>query len=143
MMPGPADSSERGIRLGDALVVEASWVGLRGRADPPTDITRHIVRRGRVPAGSTLRGAALLDAAAARAGRGVALENETKAAVAKVATDAGEAIELRWTTGTRRSATRLLLIPGGYCELTIVGARADADIAAFFASAQVRASGAD
>ena len=80
----------------------------------------------------------MLDAAAARVGRGIALENETKPIVAKVTTAAGEAIDLRWTTGTLHSATRLQLSPGGYCEVTIAFAFTEANVASFLASAQVR-----
>ena len=80
----------------------------------------------------------MLDAAAARAGRGIALQDATKPSVAKVATDAGDAVELRWATGKLRSATRFLLVPDGYCEVTILGANTDADIASYLASVQGR-----
>lgn len=139
-MPGGPKSGEETIRLGAVVVTERSWALLHPEVsvDPPKDITTYVVRRGTVPAESALQGTALLDAAAARAARGVALQNEKKATVAKVATDAGEAVELRWMTGSFRSATRLLLIPGGYCEATILGASTDAEIGAYFASVQVR-----
>ena len=74
---------------------------------------RHHIRRaaGCVPAGAALRDAALLDAAAARAGRGIALQDGTKPSVAKVPTGAGDAVELRWETGKVQNATRFLLDP--------------------------------
>lgn len=145
VMPGPAASGEGSIRLENVAVTEHSWVRLPpgGTTEPAADVRRYAVRRGVVPAGAALRDGALLDAAAARVGRGIALENETKATVAKVSTPAGEAVELRWTTGTLHSATRLLLIPGGYCEVTIAGARAEADITSYFASVQVSPAGAN
>ena len=91
-----------------------------------------------VPAGSALRDAALLDAAAARAARGIALQDGTKPSVAKVTTGAGDAVELRWATGTLHNATRFLLVPEGYCEVTILRAGGDSDVASYFASAQAR-----
>jgi hypothetical protein len=109
--------------------------------DPPKDFTTYIVRRGSVPAGSALRDAALLDAVAARAGRGIALQDATKPGVAKVATGAGDAVELRWATGAFHNATRFLLVPGGYCEVTIMGARTEAAVASYLASAQARPDG--
>jgi hypothetical protein len=66
------------------------------------------------------------------------LQSGTKATVAKVSTDAGEAVDLRWATGSFHNGTRLLLIPGGYCEATILGARAEADVASYFASVRAR-----
>ena len=69
---------------------------------------------------------------------GIALQDATKPSVAKVATDAGDAVELRWATGKLHNATRFLLVPDGYCEVTILGANTDADIASYFASVQGR-----
>ena len=143
MMPGAARSGEKSIRLGSVAVTERSWVLLPdASADPPT-VTTYAVRRGAVPAGAALRDAALLDAAAARAGRGIALQDGTKPSVATVPTGAGDAVELRWETGKVHNATRFLLIAGGYCEVTILGARTDADVASYLASAQVRPDGKD
>ena len=112
-MPGAAKSGEKAIRLESVAVTERSWVVLPPDAsgDAPKDITTYVVRRGGVPAGSALRDAALLDAAAARAARGIALQDGTKPSVAKVATGAGDAVELRWATGTLHNATRLLSRP--------------------------------
>jgi hypothetical protein len=139
-MPGPVTSSEGSLRLGDVAITEQSWVRQppRSGAEPAADAAGYAVRRGRVPAGSPLRDGALLDAAAARATKGVALQDGTKPTVAKVATSAGEAVDLRWTTGALHHATRFHLIPGGYCEVTILGARADADIDAYFGSVRLR-----
>ena len=140
MMPGAAKSGEKAIRLGSVAVTERTWAMLppESSADAPKDVTTFVVRRGGVPAGSALRDAALLDAAAARAARGIALQDGTKPSVAKVATDAGDAVELRWATGTLHNATRFLLVPEGYCEVTILRAPTDAGIASYFASVQVR-----
>ena len=52
--------------------------------------------------------------------------------------EAGAAVDLRWPTGRFHNATRLLLIPGGYCEATILGAPAETDITSYFASVRVR-----
>jgi hypothetical protein len=144
-MPGAAETGERPIRLASVPVTERTWVVLppAPSGDAPRDAATYVVRRGSVPAGSALRDAALLDAAAARVARGVALQDGTNPSVAKLATGAGEAVELRWATGKFRNATRLVLIPGGYCEVTVLGASADADIASYFASAQVRPGGKD
>jgi hypothetical protein len=140
VMPGAPADSDGAIRLESVAVTERAWSLRRPDAsvDPPKDFTTYVVRRGSVPPGAALRDAALLDAAAARVGRGIALQDGTKPTVAKVTTDAGEAVELRWTTGRFHNATRLLPIPGGYCEATILGARAEADIASYFASVRVR-----
>jgi hypothetical protein len=139
VMPGPATSSEGSLRLGDVAVTEQSWVRQPPRepAEPAADAAAaYVVRRGRVPAGAPLRDGALLDAAAARATKGIALQDGAKPTVAKVPAGAGDAVELRWTTGTLRHATRFHLIPGGYCEATILGASTDAAIASYFASVQ-------
>jgi hypothetical protein len=140
MMPGAPDSGDGTIRLDSVAITERAWsVRLPDRsADPPKHVTTYVVRRGVLPPGAALRDAALLDAAAARVGRGIALQADTKPTVAKVATGAGDAVELRWPSGSVHNATRLLLIPGGYCEATILGARSEAEIAAYFASVQVR-----
>jgi hypothetical protein len=143
MMPGAATSGEKGIRLGSVAVTERSWVlrppDVSGNA--PRDIGMYVVRRGAVPPASVLRDAALLDAAAARAARGIALQDGMKASVAKVTTGAGDAVELRWATGKLHNATRFLLIPGGYCEVTVLGAHTEADVASYLASAQTRPDG--
>lgn len=140
IMPGAAKSGEGSIRLGDAVVIERSWFRQPPRVDgePGTDVTQYVVRRGGVRSGSALRDSALLDAAAARAARGIALQDGTKPGVAKVASGAGDAVELRWATGTLHNATRFLLVPDGYCEVTILRAQTDAVIASYFASVQVR-----
>ncbi len=140
VMPGAPESGEQTIRLDSVVVTERAWglIPPEVSVDPPKDITTYVVRRGVVPAGAALRDADLLDAAAARVGRGIALQAETKPTIAKVATGAGEAVEFRWATGRLHNATRLLLIPGGYCEATIAGAHAEADITSYFASVQVR-----
>ena len=103
----------------------------RQPATLPRRSALYVVRRGGVPPGSALRDAALLDAAAARAARGIALQDGTKPSVTKIATGVGDAVELRWTTGRLFNATRFLLGPGGYCEVTILGARADSDVASY------------
>ena len=139
VMPGAPRSGEQAIRLDRVVVTERSWILPPAAAgDSPKETTTYVVRRGVMPAGSALRDAALLDAAAARAARGIALQDATTPNIAKVATGAGDAAELRWATGRFRNATRYLLIPGGYCEVTILGATADADIASYFASVQLR-----
>jgi hypothetical protein len=138
-MPGAPRSGEQAIRLDRVVATERSWILPPAAAgDAPQETTTYVVRRGAMPAGSTLRDAALLDAAAARAARGIALEDATTPSIAKVATGAGDAAELRWATGRFHNATRYLLIPGGYCEVTILGATSDADIASYFASVQLR-----
>lgn len=140
VMPGDAQSGEKAIRLGPVAVTERSWVlrppDVSGGA--PRNVDLYVVRRGAVPAGSALQDAALLDATAARAARGIALQDGTKPSVTKVATGAGDAVELRWATGKLHNATRFLLVPGGYCEVTIVGARADSDVTSYLASVQAR-----
>jgi hypothetical protein len=137
-MPASARSGEQAMRFGAVIGTEQSWrVLIADAADPAAEPTTYILRRGRVPAASGLKDAALLDAAAARMGRGVALEDGVKPTVSKVPTATGEAVELRWVTGATRNATRLLLIPGGYCEVTIQGARTEAAIASYLASVQV------
>lgn len=140
IMPGAAKSGEKAIRLGSVAVTERTWALLPPvpSGEAPKDVAMYVVRRGSVPAGSALRDAALLDAAAARAARGIALQDGTKPVVAKVATGADDAVDLRWATGRFHNATRLLLVPGGYCEVSILGANADADITSYFASVQVR-----
>ena len=140
IMPGAPKSGEKAIRLGTVAVTERSWV-LRPpdvSGDAPRNIDLYVVRRGGLSAGSALRDAALLDAAAARAARGIALEDGAKPSVSNVTTGAGDAVELRWTTGTLHNATRFLLVPGGYCEVTILRSHTDADIASYFASVQAR-----
>jgi hypothetical protein len=121
-------------------VTERAWVLAPPdvRFDPPNDITRYVVRRGVMPPVAALRGAALLDAAAARASRGVALQIFTKPERSTVTTDVGAAVELRWATGRFHNASRLLLIPDGYCEVTILGAQSEAAVASYFASVQTR-----
>ena len=140
VMPGAPKDAEQAFRLDAVGMTEHSWI-LRhpaNEAEPDKDITTYIVRRGSVPAASTLRDAALLDAVAARSARGIALLDGIKPSVAKVPTGAGEAVELRWAGNRTQSASRFLLMPGGYCEVTILGARADADVASYLASATVR-----
>ena len=141
IMPGAPKSGEQAIRFASVAVTERSWVVLPPdpRRDAPMDVTTYVVRRGVVAPGAALRDAALLDAAAARAGRGVALQDGTNPSIAKVATGAGDAVDLRWTTGALRNATRFLLVPGGYCEVTILGARTEAEVASYLASAQGQA----
>ncbi len=140
VMPGAPKSGETTYRLGSVSVTERAWVlNPPDVSADPKDVARYSVRRVTMPAGAALRDSALLDAAAARVGRGIALENETKPIVEKVATAAGEAIELRWTTGKLHSATRLQLSPGGYCEVTIMFASTEASVASFLVSAQVQA----
>ena len=140
IVPRDARSGEQAIRLESVALTERSWVVLPAEStgDAPKDITTYVVRRGVVPAGSALRDAALLDAAAARAARGIALQDGTKPGIAKVTTGAGDAVELRWATGTLHNATRFFLVPEGYCEVTILRAGGDADVASYFASAQAR-----
>lgn len=142
IMPEAPDSEERTFRLGNVTLTDRAWT-VRvpdGSVDPPKDFTTYVVRRGMLPAGASLRDAALLDAAAARVVRGIelGLGDGTKPAVTKLPTDAGDAVDLRWPTGRLRNATRLLLMPGGYCEATILGARTDADVTSYFASLRVR-----
>lgn len=139
-MPSAPKDGEQAIRLDAVAMTEHSWILRHPAVDTAADkdITTYIVRRGAVPANAKLRDAALLDAVAARAARGIALVDAMKPSVAKVKTDAGEAIELRWETGRPRNGSRFLLTPGGYCEVTIVGARSDADVASYLASARVR-----
>ena len=96
------------------------------------------MRRATLPPGSPVRDEALLQAAAARVGKGIALQDGTKPTVATMQTGAGPAVELRWTVGKARNATRVHLTPDGYCEATILAAGSEADIAAYFASVQVR-----
>src|SRR3954451_2702347 len=104
VMPGAAKSGEKTIRLESVPVTEHWWVLLPdASADPPT-VTTYVVRRGAMPAGAALRDAALLGAAAARAGRGIALQDGTRPEVAKVSTPAGDAVELRWQTGKVHNA---------------------------------------
>lgn len=143
VMPRAPKSGEKAIRLESVALTERTWalVPSDGGADASKDPATYVVRRGSVPAGSALRDAALLEAAAARAGRGIALQDGTKPNVAKVATGAGDAIELRWATGKFQNATRFQLVPGGYCEVTILGARTEADVASYLASAQARPDG--
>jgi hypothetical protein len=142
IMPAAPESGEGTFRLGNVTLTERAWsVRLPDAGvDPPKDFTTYVVRRGTLPAGAPLRDAALLDAAAARVVRGIelGLGDGTRPTVSKVATDAGEAVDLRWPTGRLRNATRLLPMPGGYCEATILGAPADADVTAYFASVRVR-----
>jgi hypothetical protein len=141
VMPGAPKKGESTFRLDSVVVTEHAWGLLPPEVtvDPPKDSTVYAVRRATVPAGAVLRDAALLDAAAARVGRGIALQSGTKATVARVPTSEGEAVELRWTWGQSANATRLFLIPGGLCEVTILGAHTEAQVAAYFASAQVQA----
>jgi len=141
IMPGAPTTGETTFRLDSIVVAERAW-GLRPpefSIDPPKDITRYIVRRATVPTGTTLRDAALLDAAAARVTKDIEAGSGEKPTVEKVATTAGGAVDLRYTTGALHSATRLLLIPGGFCEVTIMGAFTEAEVASFLASAQVHA----
>jgi hypothetical protein len=140
MMPGPPRSGEETVRLGAISATERAWTLRQPHpgADPPQAFTTYVVRRGTVTPDGGLRDAALLDAVAGRVARGIALQEGTTPKVAKVPTDAGEAAEVRWTTGRFHNATRVLLSPGGYCEVTILGARAEADVAAYFASMRVR-----
>lgn len=138
-MPGAPEVGQVRYRLGSVNVTERGW-GLRASADADEStapVTRYFVRRATLPDGSPVRDEALLQAAAARVGKGIALQDGTKPTVATVETGAGPAIELRWTVGTARNATRVLLTPNGYCEATILAAAGDADIAAYFASVQV------
>jgi hypothetical protein len=138
-MPASARSGEQAMRVGAVIGTEQSWrVLVADAGDPAAAPTTYILRRGRVPGAAGLKDGALLDAAAARLGRGVALADGVKPTVTKVAAATGEAVELRWATGATRNASRLLLIPGGYCEVTIQGARSDAAIAGYFGSVQVR-----
>jgi hypothetical protein len=141
VMPGAPKSGESTFRLDKVLVTERAWGLLPPEAipDPEKDITTYFVRRATVPAGAALRDAALLDAAAARVARGIELAAGTKPTIEKVSTAAGGAVDLRYVTGTFHSATRLLLIPGGFCEATIMGAPTEAMVAAYLASVQVQA----
>jgi hypothetical protein len=137
VMPGAPKSGESTFRLDKVLVTERAWGLLPPEAipDPEKDITTYFVRRATVPAGAALRDAALLDAAAARVARGIELAAGTKPTIDKV----GGAVELRYASGSFFSATRLLLIPGGFCEVTILGAPTEAAVAAYLASAEVQA----
>jgi hypothetical protein len=140
VMPGAPTSGETTFRLDSVVVIERAWGLLPPEVgvDPPKDVTMYSVRRATVPAGAALRDAALLDAAAARVARGIELGAGTKPTVEKVATSAGGAVDLRYTTGTFHSATRLLLIPGGFCEVTIMGAHTEAEVRSYLASAQIQ-----
>jgi hypothetical protein len=139
VMPGGPKRAESTFRLDSVVVTERAWRLLpEANGGAPKETTRYFVRRVTVPAGAPLRDGALLDSAAARVARGTALQNETKPTVEKVTTAAGAVVDVRWTTGPLRSATRLLLIPGGYCEVTIMGARTEAEVASYLASARVQ-----
>jgi hypothetical protein len=140
VMPGAPTSGESTFRLDKVVVTERAWGLLPPEVsvDPDKDITRYFVRRATVPAGAALRDAALLDAAAARVARGIELAAGTKPTIDRVATAAGGAVDLRYASGSFHSATRLLLIPGGFCEVTILGARSEAAVASFLASVDVR-----
>jgi hypothetical protein len=142
MMPASPRSSQETVRLGPIAATERVWTLRHPHpgADPPEGFTTYVLRRGTVPSGATLRDAALLDAVATRIARGLALQEGTTPKVAKVPTAAGEAAEVRWATGRLYNATRALLAGGGYCEVTILGARAEADVAAYFDSLRVGAS---
>ena len=139
VMPAAPEVGQVTYRLGSVNVAERAW-GLRPSAagDPAPSGPRYYVRRATLPANSPVRDEALLEAAASRVGKGIALEDNTKPAVATVQTEAGPAIELRWTVGKAQNATRLLLTPSGYCEATILGAPGEAAIASYFATVQVR-----
>jgi hypothetical protein len=142
IMPEAPESGEGTFRLGGVTLTERAW-SVRvpdGSVDPPKDFTTYVVRRGTLPAGAALRDAALLDAAAARVVRGIelGLGDGTKPTVTKVSTDAGDAVDLRWPAGRLRNAPRLLLIPGGHCEATILGAPGDDAVTAYFGSVRVR-----
>jgi hypothetical protein len=142
MMPGSPRGSQETVRLGAIAATERAWTLRHPHpgADPPEGFTTYVLRRGTVPSGAALRDAALLDAVTARIARGLALQEGTPPKVAKVPTAAGEAAEVRWTTGRLHNATRVLLAGDGYCEVTILGARAEADVAAYFDSLQVGAA---
>ena len=138
VMPGAPKSGDRTFRLASVVVTERVWSLVPpASADPPAR-TAYFVRRETVPPGSALKDAALLDAAAARITRGIELQDGTTPVVAKSPTAEGEAVDLRWIGGKARNATRLLLMPGGYCEVTILGAQTDADVASFLGSGKVR-----
>jgi hypothetical protein len=138
-MRGRAEASEAAIRLAGLAVTERSWVlgPPQIRFQPPKPGAVYAVRRGSLARGAALRDAALLEAAAARVARGVALQAGTNPTIATIATPLGAAVELRWPLGKLRNATRLHLIPGGYCEVTILGALTDAEVAAYFATTQL------
>lgn len=139
VIPGSPTSRDETLQLGTVAATERAWSFRQPdrSVDPPNDFTTYVVRRGAVLPDAPLRDQALLDAAAARVARGIELQDVTKPTVAKVSTGAGDAVELRWTTGRFHNATRLHLIPRGYCEVTILGASTEADIASYFASVQV------
>src|SRR4029079_15299074 len=140
VMPGAPKGVEQAIRLEAVAMTERSWILPHPAVDaePDKEITTFIVRRGSVPTAAPLRDAALLDAVAARAARGIALVDGTKPTVEKVATAGGDAIELRWAGSRAHNASRFFLRPGGYCEVPIVAARTEADVASSLASAPVR-----
>jgi hypothetical protein len=141
VMPGaPKTGPDRTFRLDSVVVIERTWtLAPLDAGATPKDLTTYVVRRATVPAGAPLQQMALLDAAAARVGRGVALQNETKPTVQRIVMSSGGFITLRWTTGKLHSATRLLLAPNGYCEVTVTFAPTDAAVDAYLDSAQGQA----
>jgi hypothetical protein len=145
VMPGAPEMGQVTYRLGSVNVSERGWGvqppsarNVSGDANGAVP-TRYFLRRATLPTGSPVRDEALLEAAGARVGKGIALQDGTRPTVTPVQTGAGQAIELRWTAGKARNATRVLLTPTGYCEATILGAGSDADIASYFASVETGA----
>ena len=82
IMPGAAKSGEQAIRLGSVAVTERSWVRLPPDVQqrPSQGPHQYVVRRGERAGWVGPADAALLDAAAARAARGIALQDATKPA---------------------------------------------------------------
>lgn len=140
VMPAAPEIGQVTFRLGSIRVSERAWGGRRPDAggDAAKPATQYYLRRATLSAGSPEADATLLAAAAARVGKGIALQDGAKPTVATVQAAGGQALELRWMAGTSRNATRVLLTPTGYCEATILGAPSDAAIASYFASVQVR-----
>ena len=142
IMPGAATSGEAALSASDVRGRDRAIVGpaaARGRCvDPPKDVTSTSCD-GRRAGWVALRDAALLDAAAARVARGIALQDGTKPSVAKVAPARGR--RRRRCAGRRARSTTppgSCSSPTAICEVTILGAHTDADSRVLLRLAQVQ-----
>jgi hypothetical protein len=144
VMPDAPKYGEESTTLTGALLRVRSWgvtpddLSILTR---PTDMTAYILRRATAPNGTSSVGPGMLDEASRQLAMQLAKQNYETPSVRTIATPAGSAVEVRSKVRTEMVvlvASRFFTVPNGYCEVSILGARSEADITAFFDTVSIR-----
>lgn len=143
MMPDPPKYREGTAVVAGIALKEQSWGvvpdDLSG-ITRPTDVTAYVLRRATAPAGTASVGPRMLDEAGRRFAQTLQNQGYQPPAVRTVTVGGGTAVEVR---GSMRGepplvAARFVAVPDGYCEVSIFGARTEADVSAYFDTVAIK-----